>query len=43
MRMPISRVRLVTETIMIAITPIPPTISAIELITTSARNVAWLN
>ena len=28
---------------MIAMTPMPPTISAIELMTTSARNVAWLN
>ena len=26
---------------MIAITPMPPTISAIDEITTSARNVAW--
>ena len=29
LRKPISRVRLVTETIMMAMTPIPPTISAI--------------
>ena len=42
LRTPISRVRSVTEIIMIAITPMPPTISAIEEMTTSARNVAWL-
>src|SRR5262249_46396124 len=41
-RTPISRVRSVTEIIMMAITPIPPTMSAIEEITTSARNVARL-
>ena len=40
---PISRVRSVTEMVMIAMTPMPPTISAIELMTTKARNVAWLN
>ena len=37
LRTPISRVRSVTEIIMIAITPMPPTIRAIEEITTSAR------
>ena len=42
LRTPISRVRSVTEIIMIAITPMPPTISAIDEMTTSARNVAWL-
>ena len=42
LRTPISRVRSVTEIIMIAMTPMPPTISAIDEITTSARNVAWL-
>ena len=42
LRTPISRVRSVTEIDMIAITPMPPTISAIDEITTSARNVAWL-
>ena len=41
-RTPISRVRSVTEIIMIAMTPMPPTISAIEEITMSARNVALL-
>jgi hypothetical protein len=41
-RTPISRVRSVTEIIMIAITPMPPTISAIDEITISARNVARL-
>ena len=35
LRTPISRVRSVTEIIMIAITPMPPTISAIDEITTS--------
>ena len=40
LRTPISRVRSVTEIIMIAITPMPPTISAIDEMTTSARNVA---
>ena len=42
LRTPISRVRSVTEIIMIAITPIPPTISAMEEMTTRARNVARL-
>ena len=42
LRTPISRVRSVTEIDMIAITPMPPTISAIDEITTSAKNVAWL-
>ena len=42
LRTPISRVRSVTEIIMMAMTPMPPTISAIDEITTSARNVAWL-
>ena len=36
LRTPISRVRSVTEIVMIAITPMPPTISAIDEITTSA-------
>ena len=40
---PISRVRSVTEIIMIAITPMPPTISAIDEITTSARKIARVN
>ena len=38
LRTPISRVRSVTETIMIAITPMPPTSNAIDEIMTSARN-----
>ena len=42
LRTPISRVRSVTEIDMIAITPMPPTISAIDEITTSAKNVPWL-
>ena len=42
LRTPISRVRSVTEIIMIAITPMPPTISAIDEMTISARNVARL-
>jgi hypothetical protein len=42
LRTPISRVRSVTEIIMIAITPMPPTISAIDEMTTSARSTAWL-
>ena len=42
MRTPISRVRSVTEIIMIAITPMPPTIRAIDEMTISARNVARL-
>jgi hypothetical protein len=42
LRTPISRVRSVTEIIMMAITPMPPTISATEEITTSARNTARL-
>jgi hypothetical protein len=37
--MPISRVRSVTEIDMIAMTPIPPTIKAIDEITMSAKNV----
>ena len=37
LRTPISRVRSVTEIIMIAMTPMPPTISAIDEITTSAE------
>ena len=37
LRTPISRVRSVTEIIMIAITPMPPTISAIDEMTTSAE------
>ena len=41
-RTPISRVRSVTEIDMMAMTPIPPTISAIDEMTTSAKNVAWL-
>ena len=39
LRTPISRVRSVTEIDMIAITPMPPTISAIDEMTTSAKNV----
>ena len=35
LRTPISRVRSVTEMVMIAMTPMPPTISAIDEITTS--------
>jgi hypothetical protein len=42
LRTPISRVRSVTEIIMIAITPMPPTIRAIDEMTISARNVALL-
>ena len=42
LRTPISRVRSVTEIDMIAMTPMPPTISAIDEITISAKNVAWL-
>ena len=42
LRTPISRVRSVTEMDMMAITPIPPTISAIDEITMSAKNVPWL-
>ncbi len=44
LRTPISRVRSVTEIIMIAITPMPPTMSAIDEITTSASvtaRVSW--
>ena len=41
-RTPISFVRSVTEIIMMAMTPMPPTISAIEEMTTSPRNVARL-
>ena len=41
--MPISRVRSVTEMVMIAMTPMPPTISAIDEITTSARKIARVN
>ena len=40
LRTPISRVRSVTEIDMIAITPMPPTISAIDEMTISARKVA---
>ena len=40
LRMPISRVRSVTEIVMMAITPMPPTMSAIDEITTSARKIA---
>ena len=40
LRTPISRVRSVTEIDMIAITPMPPTISAIDEMTISAKNVA---
>ena len=40
LRTPISRVRSVTEMVMMAITPIPPTISAIEEITTSDSSTA---
>jgi len=32
----------VTEIDMMAITPMPPTISAIDEMTMSAKNVAWL-
>ena len=42
LRTPISRVRSVTLIVMMLITPMPPTISAIDDSTTSARNVAWL-
>ena len=42
LRTPISRVRSVTEIDMMAITPMPPTISAIDEMTTSAKNVARL-
>ena len=42
LRTPISRVRSVTEIIMMAMTPMPPTINAIEEMTTNARNVARL-
>ena len=42
LRTPISRVRSVTLMVMIAITPMPPTISAIEEITTSARKMPLL-
>ena len=42
LRTPISRVRSVTEIDMIAITPMPPTISAIDEITISAKKVPWL-
>ena len=40
LRTPISRVRSVTEIVMIAITPMPPTISAIDEITTSDSRIA---
>ena len=40
LRTPISRVRSVTEMVMIAITPMPPTISAIDEITTSDSRIA---
>ena len=42
-RTPISRVRSVTEIIMIAMTPMPPTIKAIEEMTTRARTPAWVS
>ena len=40
LRTPISRVRSVTEMVMMAITPMPPTISAIDEMTTSASMMA---
>ena len=40
LRTPISRVRSVTEIVMIAMTPMPPTISAIDEITTSDSSTA---
>ena len=43
LRTPISRVRSVTEMVMMAITPMPPTISAIDEITTSASRMARVN
>src|SRR5581483_11134174 len=42
LRTPISRVRSVTEIDMIAMTPMPPTINAIDEMTTSAKKVPWL-
>ena len=42
LRTPISRVRSVTLMVMMAITPMPPTISAIDEITTSARKMPLL-
>ena len=42
LRTPISRVRSVTVMVMMLMTPMPPTIRAIDEITTSARNVAAL-
>src|SRR5918993_1261678 len=39
-RTPISRVRSVTEVVMIAITPMPPTINAIDEMTTNASRLA---
>ena len=42
MRTPISRVRSVTLMVMIAITPMPPTISAIEEMATSAMKMPLL-
>ena len=42
LRTPISRVRSVTLMVMMLMTPMPPTMSAIDESTTSARNVAWL-
>ena len=41
-RTPISRVRSVTEIDMMAMTPMPPTMSAMDEITISAKNVPWL-
>ena len=43
LRMPISRVRSVTEIVMIAMTPIPPTMSAIDEMTTRASDTACVN
>ena len=40
LRTPISRVRSVTLMVMMAITPMPPTIRAIDEMTTSARKIA---
>ena len=42
LRVPISRVRSLTEIVMIAMTPMPPTSRAMDEIATSARNVAPL-
>ena len=43
LRTPISRVRSVTEIVMMAITPMPPTIRAIEEMTNSASTTAFVN